>query len=548
MAISTPHRERPFPSFRWEHEPGADALVHSLSEDFAELTEQPGVVLVKHNRVRTVLRVERGGAIYFVKHFHPRGLAERLKAWIRGGRARTEARNLRRLAGQGLPVPELLAAADGPGGHGGLITRDVGLGRELADALEEEVARGSRALLALLRGLGQLVGRLHRGGAVHWDLHAGNLLLLESGKLALLDFHKLSWPLCKTRGRLDDLARLGRSLQACLSRSRCFALLQAYLRELDGRVDRRRLRGLAIRVGRAMRRQHRVRLRSRTRRCLLNSSRYVVEQADGYRIWRQRQHSREELLAVLARHRRKEGQLLKLSRRTTVRHLPAPFAAAGVVVKGCRTFWTEKLQALFYHGRARQAWIAALGMQVRGLATPEALALFEERRWGLLRQAWLLTRFVEDGELLDAFLQRRLAEMPARAQHDLATELGRQLGRLHRQGVYHRDLKPPNLMLRAGPQGRECLFLDLDDTFFWRRLSWRRRIGNLAQLLEAVDFQGLGVRRSLQRRFFTAYLRLQPRGMQTRERTMLAAIQRAAAERRQRRQWKLARAGRARAL
>jgi Ser/Thr protein kinase RdoA (MazF antagonist) len=111
----------------------------------------------------------------------------------------------------------------------------------------------------------------------------------------------------------------------------------------------------------------------------------------------------------------------------------------------------------------------------RGIATPEPVALVE-----LEGRRHLLTRFITDAIPLDRMLRERFEDFATR--RDLARALGRWLRGVHAQGIHHGDCSAKNVLVVPGEADFGLVLLDLDAVT--ERLSWRRRVKSLCQLVD----------------------------------------------------------------
>jgi len=147
-----------------------------------------------------------------------------LDARLRASRTRAEANALVAARAAGVPVP-LLYDADVPQAT---LTLEAVDGQTLREALD--VGAGADGS-ALLRTLGEILGRLHQAGLVHGDLTTGNVLVRASadgkpGGLVLIDFGLAeSTPDPEARG--VDLHLLEEALEA--TRADGHALHAAFL-------------------------------------------------------------------------------------------------------------------------------------------------------------------------------------------------------------------------------------------------------------------------------------------------------------------------------
>ena len=186
--------------------------------------------------------------------------------------------------------------------------------------------------------------------------------------------------------------------------------------------------------------------------------------------------------------------------------------------------WRRALSDALHGSRARRALSASRRLAPTGLLQPEVLAVAERRRFGVVRESFLLTRFLEGADPLPVAMVRVAeARAPRRA---LLRAVGDAIGRLHAHGFDHRDLKHSNLLVDG--RGR-IAFLDLEAL---GRLSPRprRRRARALGLLEAFArdlYPWLPARERAG--FLRAYLRAQP-GLTGRE-ALVRDARRAAEER-----------------
>ena len=352
-----------------------------------------GAVLLKRNRVRTAARV--GGAM--------------VKAYARPSRRpEREARALVRAERLGLRVPERLGF-----GPDWLATRWI------------EGRAATRDDLALILAT---VERMHASGLLHGDLHLGNLLVAD-GSLVVTDLQRARFlpfvPALLRRRELGYLAySLGEPLPAELDRARRWCRWRAQ--------------------------RH---WRSRTRRCVIESTRFTRFSADGAHGFRRREADPERLQTALA----------GLGRAERIKQGPGGglYRTGDWIVK---QYPSERA--------ARRGWLNAQGLEARGIDTARALAW--AGRWLVMDDA---------GQTLDAWVDQHLASADLAAREELAVELGKLLAALHRRGIYHADLKANNLVWRPGQTPR---LLDYGRVHFGWRVGLRRRIKNLAQLNAAL--------------------------------------------------------------
>jgi hypothetical protein len=398
--------------------PAVEALCGAL-EDPGRLEDS---ALVKASAARSVWRATLGGRAVYVKRYRVRGWPERLKYRFAPPRAEAEWRAARSLAAAGIEAAQPLAV--GVARRGGWLVDAFFVAAEVPGVPHTELLvalrEGGGGVDALLRATVDLYDRLCAAGFFHPDLHGGNMLArLEDAvpRIALVDLHSI-------RPR----RRIGRRMRARMRAK----LAHSLWRVLQDGEFARAVDLLAPRDAAQLRRQvdrlERIRLRSRSRRCVLPSTRFARERANGWKIWRRREVPRDALLALAAMPEREECRSARLD-----------------VGEGEREVTVRR--------RARCGWLPiwkgchALG--VRGIPTWQAYACLQRRRLGLLRDALLVLEHIpdavrldgDDPSLRDAALQRAALDtaerlhrvgLPARARDLFAVREGAGWRVLHR--------------------------------------------------------------------------------------------------------------------
>lgn len=140
-------------------------------------------VPIHANLYRAAARVELEGlGSLLLKVHRPRGLADRLRAAVRGSRARAEWDAARYLCGAGIPTPEPLVVAER---RRGLALEQAASGTRFLPAREtfEPALRAQPAAKAhaLLARTARWIRALHDRGVSHRDLKAANILLSHDG-------------------------------------------------------------------------------------------------------------------------------------------------------------------------------------------------------------------------------------------------------------------------------------------------------------------------------------------------------------------------------
>jgi hypothetical protein len=163
--------------------------------------------------------------------------------------------------------------------------------------------------------------------------------------------------------------------------------------------------------------------------------------------------------------------------------------------------------SLFARSPARAAFENALRLAAQGIAVPNPLAAVEYRRAGFLSRSFFLTDEVADAVTADVAWQAILAlEPPAtrrRTRRAFTRALGAFFADLHARGVYHRDLKDVNVLVRDPTGTPVFVLLDLERVAIGAAVPTARRVRNVMQLARTL---GPAATQSDRLRWLRAYL------------------------------------------
>ncbi len=441
--------------------------------------------VLKENLTRAIARVRRGkGPGLFIKKFKKRGFIGLLRLRFGKSQAHQEWRNLLEAKKRDMLVPEpvgLGVAKD----CAYLATVEIPDARPLIEILRSEASVPGE----MVERLAARVAEMHKAGLVHNDLHLGNFLVSPaSQEYVLTDFHRARF--VEKVNVPDAAANLGQlvySLSLVGSGEDCEHLLEEY-------VKRRNLVGsgleeASIAEARRWGTRHE---RSRTRRCLRNSSIFIAESKAGRRIFRRRDVDLD-LGELLDEHRKTLAaagpQVLKDSPKSRLTVYDRPSGERLVVKQHKSSGASGLLEVLTRGSRLRREWVNANGLAVRGHKTPLPLALVEDGPpWN--RNAWLICEYLTDAQPLDELLRDRFGGKPDSFSHkdkaQVLRALAGEIRRLHDGKIYHKDMKANNIMVLQEKEGVSFFFLDLDRVRFDRELDEAETAAALAALNAAV--------------------------------------------------------------
>jgi tRNA A-37 threonylcarbamoyl transferase component Bud32 len=224
--------------------------------------------------------------------------------------------------------------------------------------------------------------------------------------------------------------------------------------------------------------------------CLGNNGKFVSEQRDGFRIFRKKTSEAEAALQYLLPNPDQvfvKAHILKPGSRTH----------AGVVEIGgvkyvlkrynCRG-WGYRIGNAFRRSRAVRTWLVNWEYLVRGVPVPEPLLCLEERRCRLLERSYILMEFVEN----TCSLRDRWGQLGETEKVRFGEFFGNLLGKMHRVGMLHGDLKWDNILVAQEPSMETARLVDLDGSSTMTQFSRARAQNDFARFLKDLTKEGNG--------------------------------------------------------
>jgi len=182
----------------------------------------------------------------------------------------------------------------------------------------------------------------------------------------------------------------------------------------------------------------------------------------------------------------------------------------------CRNFYVKQflyrstwdfVKHIFRPSRARRAFSGSMILAEHQLGVPETVA-FGERRFGpVCVSNFLVTRELNKADDLAACFknswQRQSPDVLCNKRRFIRT-LGETVGRMHREGIFHGDMRAGNVFAKNTEAAWQFFFLDNERTRKFNKLPRRLRIKNLVQvnMLESGNISNTD-----RMRFFASYLK-----------------------------------------
>ena len=293
--------------------------------------------------------------------------------------------------------------------------------------------------------LGRYIALLHSKGVYFADFHPGNLIIDHDSKPHLIDVQEIYfWYKLPRFLRINNLGLFFSHLKLHkLDRNLIDNFLFNYNLGLKKPV---RLKEIILSVSRYQKR----RFYSRSKRCCMNSSEFIIVKNEKIRGFKKRDFSwtEEELFLAL-----KKGDPVKKGRVLTF---------MGVCIK-------KRDTKLFQKDKSLISWKMSRQMEIIGIPVPKGLGYFKTAN-----KSFFLSEFLSKGILLNGYLS---SIVDWQKKRDALRELALWLKKIHDHNVWQKDFKSSNVLCVDD----KYFMIDLDSVRV-HPLSEKKKIINLAQL------------------------------------------------------------------
>jgi len=461
------------------------------------------VIKVSKLRFAAIIPLTDGRRIFF-KRDKTRGLLVSLKFLMLPSKGRKEWFIADQFKKRNLPVPEPLGWMEKV--HLGFVKESYYLSEAIGSGvslIKDSVILGSPFALP---NLAKTLKKFHDAGLFHHDLHVGNFLW-DGKSFYLTDLHRAEIVRSLSLDqRLWNFSQLFHSLRSVWGEDERLQFIGKYF---EGKTDSFQKKEVYLqKVHSFMDFRKRRRWKSRTKRCLKESTEFSIEKEKGVHYYHRKNLPLDQLKKVIEEHRslvkEKPLALAKNSQRVIV----SIFNDGGdkVVVKQFRYphFWNV-FKEHFRRSKGFKAWLAGNGLRARGIPSLLPLAFVERKNWFGLTETFLVMETHEIGRELDRYILEGLKDV--RKKRLFIKTFAQWLSHFHRMNLYHQDMKTCNILISEDGETWDFYLLDLEDVRLDEKVDGKKLSKNLLQLNTSTPRNITGVDRF---RFFREYLRSNP--------------------------------------
>jgi len=482
-----------------------DQLPPTFFDDPISSVQEMGGETIKESRWRwaALLSLPDGNRI-FLKRDKTKDWMEYLKYLFFPSKGRKEFLIASQLGRGNLNVPKPLGWMENT--RRGLIKESYYVSEAIGTGVSfiEETAK-SREPHAILQ-LAATVRKFQDAGLFHQDLHGGNFLW-EGDSLFLTDLHRARIvKRLSQKQRLWNLAHLFHSLRSTWGQTEQLHFLA--LSDERSLTDSQRREILFQKIYPVMDRLQKRQWRSRTKRCLKESTEFTVHTEKGVRYFHRRDFPAEDLRRVLEKHRdlvrKSPSSLIKDSPEVVVSILDN--GGERICLKQFRypRLW-DRVKEHFRRSKGIKSWVAANGMRARGVPSLKPLALVERKNWVGLKESVLFMEVLAEDQEMDRYVLKGFGNFSKKRL--FIQTFARWLASLHKMDVYHKDMKTCNILVSERGGTWNFHLLDFEDILTDEKVNQKKLFRNFLQLNTSTPKI---MTRSDRFRFFKEYLRLNP--------------------------------------
>jgi len=440
----------------------------------------------------------------FLKRDRTKGWFECLKYLILPSKARKEWFIAHQLQKRNLAIPRPLGWIERV--HRGTVQESYYLSEAIGSGvsfIEDHAKLGDPLFLV---ELAKTVKKVHRAGLFHRDLHAGNFLW-DGETFFLTDLHsaKIVKALSLSH-RIWNLSLLFHSLRSFWTQEEQSKFIDIYFEEEPSHLQKKE--GILQEIHAWMDRLQKKQWRSRTKRCLRESTEFSVKREAGICYYHRRDYPLEVIRKRVGEHHRmvleKSSGLVKSSPEVTVSILENGGGKVSVKSHRPSAFW-DSFKEHFRRSRGMRAWIGGNGLKVRGIPSLRPLALMENRDWSGLKESSFMMEVSEVHQELDRYILHSLGDF--QEKRGFVTAFAKWLSQYHKKNLYHRDMKTCNIVVSKASDSWDFHLLDLEDVRLDKKVSSRELLKTFLQLNTSTPKIVTTADRF---RFLDEYLRLNP--------------------------------------
>ncbi len=478
--------------------------VHFFDDPISSVQKMGGEVIKESTwRWAGLLQLPNGRRV-FLKRDKTKGWMEYVKYLFLPSRGQKEFFIASRMENRKLSIPKPLGWMERV--QRGWVRESYYLSEAVGTGVSFIDDRTKSKELSSVMELAKAVKKFQNAGLLHQDLHGGNFLW-EGDSLFLTDLHraKIVKPLSLNQ-RLWNLAHLFHSLRSTWGEEEQLQFLDQYFERRFNDFQKREI--LHQKIHPVMDRLQQRQWRSRTKRCLKQSTEFTVQRDKGIRYFHRRDFPLDRLKRMMEEHRdivrERPSSLIKYSPEVVVSILNDE--GERVCLKQfCYPHLWKRMKEHFRRSKGLKSWIAANGMRARGIPSLKPLALAERKNWLGLKESFLFMEARVKDQEMDRYVLKGFGDL--NKKRFFIKTFARWLDGLHKMGMYHKDMKTCNILVSERGETWDFHLLDFEDLLLDEKVDRKKLFKNFLQLNTSTPRE---MTKGDRLRFYREYHRLNP--------------------------------------
>jgi tRNA A-37 threonylcarbamoyl transferase component Bud32 len=474
-----------------------------------------GVRVRKITGKRETWRVSLSGSTYYVKISFQNKLIRKVASFLKLSQPQRELRAFQKLKHMDILIPELVAYYRENGAilpqKEYIIMREIEKGQSLTDLLLNDFFLLTRKeQKKLILDFSNYIRNLHDSGVIHSDPNLGNFLIMQdNGKnyFYLLDLADVKIrPSLSVKERWNNLSLLNLSFFKRVPESLRYYFLKNYSHSFlklkkDVLLAIEKIESTSLKMASKT-------WSKRTLWCLGDNSFFHAARYGPFEIHLKRSYDDikglKQILNFPDTFMGEVGSRVLKNGRTV--------KATVVDIEGGRSLFLKRynkkgffhtFKNIFRSSRASHVWLNNYKFELRGIPIPPPVAYMEERRGRILKRSYIINEFIHDTIMLNFLFEPQKENVPYKEKLSIMREVGREIGKMHRLGCLHGDMKWSNLLIKKINDNYKCFFIDLDSSKVKKNLTLLEIIDELGRFyIEMIKYK---LNPEIQEIFFKAY-------------------------------------------
>ncbi len=451
---------------------------------------EKGLCVRKIPGKREIWQVSMPGETYYIKIFF-NNLLRKLRFFLGLSKAQKELMASQILKDKDIPVADIIAYGVEKSNifeqKEWLVIREIE-GEKLKDFVFNKFFKLSKKKQKkIINDFSLYIRKLHDNGVLHKDPNLGNFLIRQKGDenfFYLLDLSDvIIKPFLSIDERFNNLSLLNLNFHKWMPKSLRFFFFKNYSQGLFNKTDM--IRAINTIEAQTLNLSKKA-LAKKIKLCFKSNKLFNISKKGNLKIymkkaWKENKNIDKLLSFPDAFLDGGKGTILKDGNTVKAARLSIDDGKWMFLKRYNKKGWFHTIKNIFRISRARRVWKVSWTFELYGIPIPSAIAYMEDRKFCILNRSYILSDYLDDVITLSSFFKKYSAINYPDKSIEVMQLLGREIGKMHKFGCIHGDLKWSNILLKELDDKYKCFFVDLDGSRIKKRLSLSEIIDELSR-------------------------------------------------------------------